>query len=421
MRSFPIYRRIQTFAEPQKLSPGPGVNNTMTMPSTSATSRALLAAAALALSASFAFAQAPAPPPSDDGPDPALVNLAPSDQTTPDQTQQLATPANPQDYLQQTPAPIVRQAPSAVPPTTPDAYNAPATDNQPADTQADSQVAAGEAALDDADTSADQPPPPLPDYDQPPAPADNYIWTPGYWAYAPVGYYWVPGAWVYPPFYGALWTPPYWGWFNGRYRWHPGYWGTHVGFYGGVNYGFGYIGIGYFGGYWAGNTFFYNRAVTTVGPGVGNVYVHTVVYNNHQYGPRPTNNISYNGGRGGINVAPRPAELAAMHETHTAPLAAQLRLHQTAAQNPQAAFNANGGRPTVTVRPTPVGANRTIAPSQSEFQGRSLGSVQPARSTLSEPRVQSQPRPQQQSRPAPQYHPAPASHPAPPAAHESKH
>jgi hypothetical protein len=398
----------------------------MTMPFTSVSARTLRAAglaAALALSASFACAQAPAPP-SPDGPDPALVNLAPGDQT-----QQPAPGTNPQDYLQQAPAPIVRQAPTAAPPASqPDAYNAPATSDQsgqPADNaQADANVAAGEAALDDADTAADQPPPPLPDYDQPPAPADNYIWTPGYWGYAPVGYYWVPGAWVYPPYYGALWTPPYWGWYGGRYRWHPGYWGLHVGFYGGVNYGFGYIGIGYFGGYWAGNTFFYNRSVTTVGPGVTNVYVHTVVYNNHTYGARPTSNVSYNGGRGGINVAPRPAELAAMHETHTPPLAGQLRLHQTAAQNPQAAFSANGGRPAVAARTNPVGANRTIAPSQGEFQSRSTNS-QPSRTITQAPRVQSQPRPQPQpSRPAPQSHPAPhpaAAHPAPPPAHDAKH
>jgi hypothetical protein len=376
-------------------------------------------AAVLTLGTSLALAQTPAPP-SQNGPDPALVNLAPGDQTATDQTQQPATTT--QDYLQQAPAPIVRQAPTATP-TTPDAYNAPATDNQaaPDSPQADAQIVAGEAALDDADTSADQPPPPLPDYDQPPAPADNYIWTPGYWAYAPVGYYWVPGAWVYPPFYGGLWTPPYWGWYGGRYRFHPGYWGTHVGFYGGVNYGFGYIGIGYFGGYWAGNTFFYNRAVTTVGPGVANVYVHSVVYNNHQYGPRPTSYVSYNGGRGGINVAPRPAEVAAMHETHTAPLAAQIRLHQTAAQNPQAAFAANGGRPTVAARTNPVGANRTIAPSQGEFRTRSTFNGQPSRTTTQEPHFQPQQRPQQQSRPAPQYHPAPASHPAPPPAHDTKH
>ena len=49
---------------------------------------------------------------------------------------------------------------------------------------------------------------------------------------------------------GALWTPGYWGWGDGGYRWHAGYWGPHVGFYGGVNYGFGYFGVGFVGGCW---------------------------------------------------------------------------------------------------------------------------------------------------------------------------
>jgi hypothetical protein len=52
---------------------------------------------------------------------------------------------------------------------------------------------------------------PLPDYEQPPAPGDDYLWTPGYWAYASMGYYWVPGVWVQAPYEGALWTPGYWG------------------------------------------------------------------------------------------------------------------------------------------------------------------------------------------------------------------
>ncbi len=94
-------------------------------------------------------------------------------------------------------------------------------------------------------------PPVLPVYAQPICPAAGYIWTPGYWAYDDqAGYYWVPGAWVLAPYTGALWTPGYWGWGNGGYFWHAGYWGPHVGFYGGVNYGFGYFGRGYEGGYW---------------------------------------------------------------------------------------------------------------------------------------------------------------------------
>ena len=95
------------------------------------------------------------------------------------------------------------------------------------------------------------------------------MWTPGYWAYGDDGYYWVPGAWVPAPYVGALWTPGYWGWGDGLYPWHPGYWGPHVGYYGGVNYGFGYGGIGFAGGLWRGGFFAYNTAVMHVGVGGG--------------------------------------------------------------------------------------------------------------------------------------------------------
>jgi len=105
-----------------------------------------------------------------------------------------------------------------------------------------------------------QAPPPIPQYDQPEIPGDGYLWTPGYWAWGPGGYYWVDGAWVDPPYVGALWTPGYWGWGFGFYHWYPGYWGRHIGYYGGINYGFGYFGVGFYGGYWNGGHFWYNRA-----------------------------------------------------------------------------------------------------------------------------------------------------------------
>ena len=68
------------------------------------------------------------------------------------------------------------------------------------------------------------------------------MWTPGYWAYSTGGYYWTPGAWVAAPYIGALWTPPWWGYSGSNYIWHAGYWGPYVGFYGGIDYGFGYTG-----------------------------------------------------------------------------------------------------------------------------------------------------------------------------------
>jgi len=116
-------------------------------------------------------------------------------------------------------------------------------------------------------------PPELPVYDQPEIPGPDYIWTPGFWAYGPEGYYWVPGTWVQPPAVGLLWTPGYWGWHDGVYVFNRGYWGPHVGFYGGINYGFGYGGSGYEGGYWKGGVFAYNTTVNNFGSvHITNVY-----------------------------------------------------------------------------------------------------------------------------------------------------
>jgi len=184
-------------------------------------------------------------------------------------------------------------------------------------------------------------PPVLPVYTQPLCPGDGYLWTPGYWAYAPDGgYYWVPGVWVQPPTVGFLWTPPYWGFAGGVYGFHEGYWGPHVGFYGGVNYGFGYGGVGFGGGRWEGGHFAYNTAVMNVGPGFHNVYNdRTVIVNNN------FSHASYNGGPGGIQARPRPEELQAEREHHVAPTSTQQNHFQSAAQNRSNFATANGGHP----------------------------------------------------------------------------
>jgi hypothetical protein len=73
-----------------------------------------------------------------------------------------------------------------------------------------------------------------------------------------------------------LWTPGYWAFVAGVYAFRPGYWGPHVGFYGGVDYGFGYNGAGYFGGRWDNGQYFYNSAVNNIGAAhVTNVYNQT--------------------------------------------------------------------------------------------------------------------------------------------------
>ncbi|MBV8890656.1 MAG: YXWGXW repeat-containing protein, partial [Acidobacteria bacterium] len=102
--------------------------------------------------------------------------------------------------------------------------------------------------------SVNSPPPALPVYEQPLCPAEGYLWQPGYWAWNPdYGYFWVPGTWVLAADQGLLWTPGYWAFDDGLYYWHPGYWAPSVGFYGGIGYGYGYPGDGYYGGYWREN------------------------------------------------------------------------------------------------------------------------------------------------------------------------
>jgi hypothetical protein len=210
---------------------------------------------------------------------------------------------------------------------------------------------------------APQPPPELPDYDQPPCPGDNYIWTPGYWSYAPQGYYWVPGAWVLAPFVGALWTPGYWGYEQNRYRWHPGFWGRHVGYYGGIDYGHGYNGRNYEGGYWRNNQFYYNRDVTRVNETViHNVYNYKVV-NNYN-----TTRVSYDGGRGGLNVRPTSQQEEARRETHIAPLPVQRQLVQTARQNRDQFADVNHGHPQRVAESQPMNGGRPApAPNPQRF------------------------------------------------------
>jgi hypothetical protein len=209
------------------------------------------------------------------------------------------------------------------------------------------------------DEYASEPPPPLPEYQQPPIPQEGYIWTPGYWNWGSQGYYWVPGAWVAPPYEGALWTPGYWGYHGGRYGFYHGYWGRYVGFYGGINYGFGYVGVGYQGGYWRGNQFAYNRSVNNIRDiHITNVYNRTVVINR----TIENNRVAYNGGPHGIQARPTPAEVAAFRAPHAPPMRAQVALARSAESNREQFANVNHGRPAEVAAPKPIPADKGIRP-----------------------------------------------------------
>ena len=185
-------------------------------------------------------------------------------------------------------------------------------------------------------------PPVLPVYTQPPCPVEGYLWTPGYWAWRDEGYFWVPGVWVAPPRVGVLWTPGYWGFGGGAYLWHPGYWGPHVGFYGGINYGFGYGGVGFVGGAWRGGGFVYNTAVVNVNTTVvHNTYVDRTVINNTTVN---NNHYAFNG-EGGVTARPTTTEQAAEHENHIQPTSNQLSHEQAMRADNNQLASVNHGRP----------------------------------------------------------------------------
>jgi hypothetical protein len=190
-------------------------------------------------------------------------------------------------------------------------------------------------------------PPPLPYYDQPACPDDGYLWTPGYWAWDGSDYYWVPGTWVMAPEVGFFWTPGYWGWGDGGYYFNEGYWGPSVGFYGGINYGYGYFGHGYQGGRWDNGHFFYNTSYNNVDShNFHNTY-------NARVDEGTVNHISYNGGNGGINDHANAQEEAAAHDRHVGPVAEQTQHEWTARNNPQQKYSTNHGTPPVSATPRP--------------------------------------------------------------------
>src|SRR5271168_3718377 len=177
-------------------------------------------------------------------------------------------------------------------------------------------------------------PPVLPVYEQPICPADGYLWTPGYWGYG-----------------------------GNAYAFHEGYWGQTVGFYGGINYGFGYGGNGYEGGRWDNGHFAYNTSVNRVNTTIiHNTYNTRVVESNTR--------VSFNGGTGGVEARATAQQEAAGRERHIAPVAAQTSHAAEARSNPELRASANHGNPPAAAVAKSEARNEPAARSEKEPAAR---------------------------------------------------
>lgn len=226
-------------------------------------------------------------------------------------------------------------------------------------------------------------PPPLPLYDQPACtssdicPLDGYVLTPGYWAWDG-DYYWVPGTRVYAPEIGDLWTPGYWSWSDGGYVFHEGYWGKSVGFYGGINYRFGYPGHGYEGAVWENGRLYYNTSVNSVSKWLKGAYYNIAVNSENGWLEQKKeipamkhanaknegwtynipvkdngSRVSYDGGKGGIVASATAEEEAAARDKRSGLSLQQLQNAWFAHNDPYQHFAANHGAPAIAATPLP--------------------------------------------------------------------
>jgi YXWGXW repeat-containing protein len=218
-------------------------------------------------------------------------------------------------------------------------------------------------------------PPPLPSYAQPAMPEEGYLWIPGFWAWreAVPDYFWVPGTWVRPPHRGLLWTPAYWSGGDGGYFFHPGYWAEQVGFYGGIDYGYGYGGDGYQGGRWENGVLYYNRAVNNFGSrDIAHVYDLTITADEKAV------RMSFNGGNRGTTARPTPLQEQFAKERHFEPTAQQLQHFEMAAKDRALYSKLNGGEPGLAATSRPgdfEGAGITRSSRLSDDDARSRGSL----------------------------------------------
>jgi len=261
-------------------------------------------------------------------------------------------------------------------------------------------------------------PPELPIYAQPVIPNDGYLWTPGYWSWNANDndYYWVPGTWVSAPYVGAMWTPGYWGYVDDHYIWNRGYWGDHIGYYGAINYGFGYTGVGYQGGYWNHGAFSYNRSVNNV----SNVHV-TNVYNSNVTVVQNTH-VSFNGGKGGVQMTASKNEQIVNSMPHQQATAPQAQHEAATHTQPDQRLSVNHGAPKVAATPEP--GSFTSAKVESTRVTPARAAPAPAQHKPSAPEVHepkpAAPQAEHEQKP-PQHEQAPkqVSHAAP--AHEEEH
>jgi hypothetical protein len=266
-------------------------------------------------------------------------------------------------------------------------------------------------SLADVSISVTIAPPPLPVYQQPLCPEQGAMWVPGYWAWGEDGYYWVPGEWVIAPRVGALWTPPWWGWDHGHYRFHEGYWGDEVGYYGGIDYGYGYMGVGFVGGEWRDGAFAYNTAVMRVNTTViHNTFVNENIVREDTIAN--SNRVDYNGGPGGIRHDPTTTERTAMAARHTGPTQVQMQQVQTARADRASYAKVNGGHPHTLAMARPAESaggvrnetNRSEGAARTAPEPRSSSTVETPRATETHrtPHAESRtPVTRSESRPAP--------------------
>jgi hypothetical protein len=217
-------------------------------------------------------------------------------------------------------------------------------------------------------------PPPLPSYAQPAIPEEGYLWIPGFWAWreAVPDYFWVPGTWIRPPHRGLLWTPAYWSRGDGGYFFHPGYWAEQVGFYGGIDYGYGYGGDGYLGGRWENGTLYYNRATNNLGSSsASHVYDRAIPADDNSM------RISFNGGRRGTTARPTPQQEQLAKERHIEPTAEQRQHFEMAAKDRALYSKLNRGEPGLAATSHPsefegAGITRSSRSSDDDVQSRGV-------------------------------------------------